>query len=155
MIDQTLTPPVLKAKADPTESEEQQALIKWADETPLSADADSPRIGDFLFSLPNGAATQGRFNMNGQRFSSAAMRLKREGLRPGVPDLMLAIPSQNFHGLFIEMKRAKRSKSVVRDGQKEWLERLNSQGYKAVICYGCEQAQQAITDYLNPPKDAA
>ncbi len=66
---------------------------------------------------------------------------------------MLAIPRGAFHGLFIEMKRIRRAKSMVRPGQKEWIERLNSQGYKAVICYGMEEAVDTIKDYLGIPKD--
>ena len=33
--------------------------------------------------------------------------------------------------------------------QKEWLEKLNSYGYKAVRCNGAEEAIQVIKKYLN------
>ena len=40
------------------------------------------------------------------------------------------------------------SKPVVSLSQKEWLERLNKVGYKAVVCYGFDEAIEAITKYL-------
>ena len=131
----------------PTETEEQQTLIAWADLQPFGAG----HVGDFLAAIPNGAATASRYR-NGKRFSTAAQKLKREGLRPGFPDLFLALPAGQFHGLFIEMKRAKKSLSKVSPEQLVWQGRLAAQGYKSVVCYGFDAAKQEILSYLGQRK---
>lgn len=77
------------------------------------------------------------------------MRLKKEGVCAGVPDLMLAIPSQSYHGLFIEMKRKNKSLSKVSSEQTDWHERLKSQGYQVVVAFGADAAITAICEYLN------
>lgn len=124
----------------PTESQEQQTVIKWADMQPLKEFGG--KIGRFLFAIPNG----------GKRLQREAVRLRAEGVRAGVPDLYFAYPSNGYHGLFIEMKRAKKSLSHVSDEQIEWQERLNAAGYLAVVCYGADEAIKTITDYLNGSK---
>lgn len=81
----------------------------------------------------------------GRRSVGYGARLKREGLRPGFPDLGLFAPAHGKSGLFLELKAWG---GKVRDGQEEYLEMLRGQGYAAAICYGWEAAKQAITDYL-------
>ena len=133
----------------PTESQEQQDLIAWAkwQKCPQGI------VGDYLFSIPNGAATTAHYSKGGRRVSISAFKLVAEGLKRGVPDLMLAIPSNGCHGLFIEMKRAKKSLSKVSAEQKVWIERLNAQGYRAVICCGFEAAKREIQNYLQLPEN--
>jgi hypothetical protein len=64
----------------------------------------------------------------------------------GVPDLFLAIPNKDYHGLFIEMKRE--TKSKVSDNQKEVIALLKSQGYAVEICYGFQEAVDCFNNYL-------
>ena len=64
----------------------------------------------------------------------------------GFPDLGLLVPNKKYAGLFIELK-ADKTKSMTKE-QKEWLEKLNSYGYKAVRCNGSEEAIQIIKRYL-------
>lgn len=140
------------------ESTEQQRLVAWADSMPLmmpferlNSTGDSPRcthIGDWLFAIPNGGS---RRKLTG-RVSLEALRMRREGVRAGVPDLMLAIPSGSWHGLFIEMKRREKSASRVSPDQKTWLERLQRRGYRAEICYGADEAIALIREYLGWPE---
>lgn len=109
----------------PSEHEEQKALTKWA----------RSRGIELLFAIPNG----------GYRSMSVAKKLKAEGVQPGVPDMLLAIPRAPYHGLFIEMKSMKGTASKI---QKAWITALNAQGYKAVICRGFEEGKATIKDYL-------
>ena len=51
-----------------------------------------------------------------------------------------------YAGLYIEMKRKKGGKESSE--QKEWREYLISQGYKAVVCKGADEAIAAIKEYL-------
>ena len=118
----------------PKESKEQEALIKWADSFPVQGG----HLGDYLLAIPNG----------GSRNIIEARNLKLQGVRAGVPDLMLCVPKNSKAGLFIEMKRAIKSASRVSSEQKVWQERLETMGYEVHIAYGCAQAQKIILDYL-------
>lgn len=120
----------------PSEHAEQCAVIAWAD---LQAYDNEHKIGAFLFAIPNG----------GQRNKITAARLKAEGVRAGVPDLFLAIPRAPYSGLFIEMKRSKKSLSKVSKEQREKQELFERMGYKVVVCYGADEAFYEIKTYLN------
>lgn len=81
----------------------------------------------------------------GYRNAIEGAKLKRLGVSPGVPDVCIPVPNSNYHGLYIEMK--KRNGGIVSDNQKTWIERLNRNGYKAVVCRGFEEAQDLIINY--------
>lgn len=113
----------------PTESQEQQALVKWWR-------LQYPLYGMLLFHIPNG----------GWRDFRTAKRLKSEGVVAGVADLFLAIPKGKFHGLFIEMKReggGRQSKT-----QKEFEKAVRERGYGYALCHGWQEAASAIRLYL-------
>ena len=115
----------------PTESEEQQLLFDFC----MRVRYKYPEL-DMLVHTPN----------EGKRNVYNGARLKREGLRKGFPDISLYCPVGRYHGLMIEMKRKKGS--TITKEQKEWIEKLNAQGYAAVFAYGCEQAWDVIEKYL-------
>ena len=118
-----------------SESLEQQAVItycnfqKWR--LPNS---------DRIYHIPNG----------GKRSATEAIRLRAEGVKPGVSDLCLPVPLNGFHGLYIEMKRPDHKNKPTKE-QKDWLEYFNSVGYKAVVCYGYEEAVTEIQRYYGVP----
>lgn len=89
-----------------------------------------------LFAIPNG----------GHRHILTALKLKREGVQAGVPDLFLAVPNKKFHGLFIELKVNKNKLSL---SQKNWHERLKNTKYYVDTCYDLVSAQKTILDYIN------
>ena len=82
----------------------------------------------------------------GKRNARYGAELKRQGLKKGLPDIALLVPNKTFLALFIELK-ADKNKRLSKE-QKEWLDKLNSYGYKAVRCNGSEEAIQVIKDYL-------
>ncbi len=94
-----------------------------------------------LFAIPNG----------GQRNIIVATKLKSEGVRPGVPDLMLPVPYGGYHGLFIEMKKVK---GKISETQKDWAAFLNSNGYISSTCFGFDDAKSCISNYLEASKNA-
>lgn len=114
-----------------TESQEQQALFRYCS-VELSRYPDL----DMLAHIPN----------EGKRTKTTGARLKCEGLRRGYPDIVLDVPRGEYHGLKIELKRRKGSK--ITQEQKDWIIKLNKQGYAAAFCYGWEQAWDFIHAYL-------
>lgn len=72
--------------------------------------------------------------------------MQAEGVKAGVPDLCLPVPRGEFHGLYIELKRVRGSRTS--DFQVGWMESLMKQGYCVALCKGWEQAAQTIIEYL-------
>jgi len=114
-----------------SEHDEQVAFIAW---TELQKQV-YPHVNRF-FAVPNG----------GQRHKAVATKMKAEGVKAGVPDLLLLLPRGGYHGLVIEMKYGKNN---ITDSQSDWLDFLASQGYYTAICWGCDEAIQATVDYYD------
>jgi hypothetical protein len=55
------------------------------------------------------------------------------------------LPRGEYNGLYIELKVEKNKTSQSQD---MWFQYLSQTGYKAVVCYGFEEAQKAISDYI-------
>ena len=109
----------------PTEHQEQSLVIQYCNLKKIP-----------IFHIPNGS----------YKSLTARVKAKKEGLKSGIPDLMIPVANKNYHGLFIEMKRVKNSKVSVH--QKQWIELLNKQGYKAIVCYGNNEAIKEIENYI-------
>ncbi len=119
--------------AVPTEEQDQIKLAVWMD-----------KLGIPFYAIPNG----------GKRNLWEAMKLKRSGVKKGVPDLCLPVPSQKgHHGLYIELKRV--SGGVVSDEQRHWQKILLQNGYACEVCRGFEEAKKVILDYLANTDQAA
>ncbi len=112
----------------PTEDEEQAALFEWASHYPELR---------LMHAIPNG----------GKRNIQTAVKLKRTGVKAGVPDIFLPLPVKGSHGLYIELKR--QAGGRVSEEQKQWLSELNAAGYTAVVCKGFAEAVKAIRRYVN------
>lgn len=112
------------------EASEQMALISWCD-------LQSIKYHELklIFHIANG----------GTRNKLEAANLKRQGVKAGVPDLFLPVARHGYNGLFIEMKYGK---NKATEKQKEWIKKLNEQGYKAIVCNGFEEAREAIEKYI-------
>lgn len=124
------------------EHNEQAALFRWAR---LYQDK-CPRLG-MMFAIPNAQKMAGQTKE--QKIRTIA-KLKREGLKKGVPDLFLAVEQRVdgetiFAGLFIEMKYGKNKPTKE---QKEWLLELYDGGYQVEVCYSWEAAAREICSYL-------
>ncbi|HHT9129284.1 MAG TPA: VRR-NUC domain-containing protein [Candidatus Brocadiaceae bacterium] len=85
--------------------------------------------------MPNGGFRNGR----------EARNLKLQGVSAGVPDIMLAIPNETYHGLFIELK-SKNGK--LSEHQKEKFITLTLNGYKVSTCYSLEEAIETVKNYM-------
>ena len=112
------------------EATEQERVINWA----TFYAKDFPEL-DLLYHVPNG----------GSRNQLEAANLKRQGVKAGVPDLVLPVPRQQFHGLYVEMKWGK---NTTTDKQDWWLEQLQQQGYKTAVCWSADEAMDVIAEYM-------
>lgn len=112
------------------EATEQERVINWA----TFYAKDFPEL-DLLYHVPNG----------GSRNQLEAANLKRQGVKAGVPDLVLPVPQRQFHGLYVEMKWGK---NTTTDKQDWWLEQLQQQGYKTAVCWSADEAMDVIAEYM-------
>lgn len=90
---------------------------------------------NLVFAIPNGEI----------RHWSAAKRLKREGVEPGIPDVFCAVPSGKYAGLWLEFKAPKGSLS---DAQKEKAELLRLAGYRVEVVKNTDAAIAIVEEYL-------
>ena len=120
----------LKDNQNLSENQIQASFFEWID---WKARED-PRF-ESVFSIPNGS----------NKSVAARMLFKRTGLRPGVPDVFLAIPNARQCGLFIEFKT---SKGRISDRQKDWHNRLEQSGYAVSVCRSLSEAIEAVEAYL-------
>jgi hypothetical protein len=96
------------------------------------------------FAIPNGAIGA---NREKRKFFS------QEGVRKGVPDIMIAWPRPHptipgaFEkpGGFIEAKYGENTTSPEQD---EWLQKLILAGYECYVCYSFLELKKAFTDYV-------
>jgi hypothetical protein len=88
-----------------------------------------------LLAIPNGGA----------RNVVVAGKLKTEGVRKGVLDLLMPVPRGAFAGLWIEMKYGS---NKLTEEQLEFRTFVEGQGYKAVACWSWEAAKNEIGGYL-------
>lgn len=100
----------------------------------------------------------------GQRDKITAGKLKAEGVKPGVPDIFLPIPTFDgvppfdfktdrllYCGLYVEMKRPKaegQRAGSTSDDQDGWIAYLRSVGYAVSVCFTWEQAAKQIQAYV-------
>jgi hypothetical protein len=108
----------------------QQAFIKWC----WLNERKYPelRLG---FAVPN----------QGQRDVRNARRMKAEGMRAGVPDWMLPIPSWNCWGLAIEFKAPG---GKLTELQKQYHELLRTYDWRVEVCYDWKAAADIVLEYL-------
>lgn len=121
----------LQPKSTPNENEHtlQAQCVNWFRLT-------HKQYEKLLFAIPNG----------GKRNIFIAKKLKKEGVVSGVPDLFLAVPSNGYFGMFIEMKYGQ---NTTTENQKKMIDLLETQNYKVVVCKSFHEFQTAIHGYLN------
>lgn len=110
----------------PSEDEEQIVLVEYLETRGLKFTA-----------VPNSTYTKSW---------SVKTRNKKLGLRPGLPDVLVALPGIGL--AFIELKRVRLG--VVSEVQKEWIDVLNMcPGTEARVCRGAIEAIRFVEE-LSP-----
>ena len=111
-----------------SESHEQIAAMDWLR-------AQHPRIATHTMHIGN------------ERKASHFMgyMLKRMGVLKGASDIFMAWPNGGYHGLFIEVKSLRGRPTA---DQLAFIERMNSVGYLALVCYGAEEVICTMKEYI-------
>lgn len=115
------------------ESGHQEAVILWSEQESIRK--EFPELS-LLHHIPNG----------GRRDAIDAARLKRQGVKSGVPDLHLPVARGKWISLYVEMKRPGGKTTPEQDW---WIDHLSKAGNKCAVCVGWEEAVECITDYLS------
>jgi hypothetical protein len=97
-----------------------------------------PEVADLIFHVPNG----------GHRVKAVAAKLKAQGVKAGIPDLVLPMARGGFFGLYIEFKATPPNDAAISSSQHERIRKLNAQGYLAVVCRGHFDTMEQIRAYL-------
>ncbi|QJC78876.1 VRR-NUC domain-containing protein [Pseudomonas umsongensis] len=121
----------VRAKSIDREGQEQAALM-----TELRI--RMPDVADLIFHVPNG----------GHRVKAVAAKLKAQGVKAGIPDLVLPMARGGFFGLYIEFKATPPNDAAISSSQHERIRKLNAQGYLAVVCRGHFDTMEQIRAYL-------
>ena len=121
---------MINANGKPNEAREQMTFFSYVNMKACTDDKYK-----MIFAVANG----------GSRHKLEAINLKRQGVLAGVPDIFVDVPVGKYHGLRIELKVGK---NKATEKQKEMIERYNKMGYKAVVCYGADEAIKTLEDYL-------
>lgn len=105
-----------------SERMEQEFLAAYLDDTDL-----------LWCHVPNG----------GHRIKKVAAEMKRQGQKPGVPDVLIFTRTPGRRpGIAIELKRPKGSGASK--CQKKWLKALTYQGWLCYVCHGHREAIEII-----------
>jgi len=122
-----------------SEEELHRACVRWAD----AQSGALPEL-DALFHPPNGGA----------RTAKEGARMKKMGVKPGVPDLCLPIVRPVVWkngdvipagGLWIELKS---ENGRLRDSQRVWRDRLLEHDHCWTLCRSLDAFRAAVTDYI-------
>ncbi len=105
----------------------QKAFFQWI--------SHYKNVRKLTFAIPNG----------GMRNIKEAFSLKLQGVLAGVPDIFMAIPKNEFHGLFIEFKSEKGKLSLY---QRNKIVDLEAQGYKVLVCKSLIESMDGVKEYL-------
>jgi hypothetical protein len=100
-------------------------------------------LQDYSYAVPNGVWIPGDPKRSARLINS----MKAQGFRPGVSDIVIALPRHGFHGAYLELKRD--LKSPTSDEQLEWVRRMSRVGYFAEIAHGSADAMAAVQRYLS------
>ena len=132
------SPTTARAKPMDREGQEQAALMR-------EIELRYPAVFELIYHVPNG----------GHRHIKVAVKLKEQGVKAGVPDLVLPMARGGYFGLYIEFK-ATIDPAPVSASQHAYISRLTQQGYLAIVCRGHFDAMEQLRAYLMlPPTRAA
>lgn len=111
----------------------------------------STSLSDFCYHVPNGIWVAGQPGITARIVAS----LKKQGMKKGVSDIVIALPVDPYHGAYLELKRGPREVTAMGDEQKAWLTRMRDVGYYAAVAAGLEDAILHVRQYISGVKAPA
>lgn len=121
------------------EHDQQKATVQWFR-------MKWPALTPYLFSIPNGSVLAG---YDAAKRGQHMQYLLDEGFAQGLPDLFLAYPRRQYHGLVLEMKDVGRTRSSVTVEQRQYLNHFRKAGYAAAWAAGVDAAIIVIQSYMD------
>ena len=115
-----------------TEHDIQKSYFEWA------SWQKSPELKQ-LFAVPNG----------GHRHPATAVKLKKEGVKAGVPDVLLPVARGAFIGMAIEFKA---NDGTPTKEQRQRMTELQHNGWCVTMCWDWESAARFTLGYLGMAK---
>ena len=102
-------------------------------------------IETLLFSVPNGMW------MGGTNKFALMNKYRAEGFKNGVSDILYLQPRGGYNCLVIEMKATdkRNDNDAVTPEQSAFLAAVNGAGGIGEVCYGCDEAMELFTRYMN------
>lgn len=97
-----------------------------------------PEVADLIYHVPNG----------GHRVKAVAAKLKAQGVKAGIPDLVLPMARGGYFGLYIEFKATPPYDAAISASQHERIRKISNQGYLVIVCRGHFDAMEQIRAYL-------
>lgn len=94
-----------------------------------------PEVFEVTHSIPN----------SGLRTKAEGARQVAMGLKAGMPDINMPVPTAKFPGMFIELKWGDNKPN---EKQIAMLKRLRALGYRCEVCYTLEELMHVTKDYL-------
>jgi hypothetical protein len=131
-------PRTARAKSVDREGQEQAALMR-------EIELRHPAVFELIYHVPNG----------GHRHKAVAVKLKGQGVKAGVPDLVLPMARGGHFGLYIEFKAMPPFDAAVSASQDAYIQALIGQGYLALVCRGHIDALECLRAYLLQPRTRA
>lgn len=125
-------------RKDPTRSEHAQQVefFRYVNARIKTSCGSVRDAYESIFAVPNAA----------KRNYKTASYMRAEGMRAGVPDVVIPVPRFPFHGLYIEHKIKPNRPSEV---QKQWIARLQRLGHLVLISYSATESINILERYLN------
>lgn len=121
----------VRALNDPREDQIQRAVIKWW------------HYACHGYGLPEFALAH--FANGGKRGKVEAARLKGQGVRRGMPDLLLSVKTERYSGLAMELKTRT---GTTTPEQKAVLRHMSEQGFDVSVQHDVDGAIGRIKGYL-------
>lgn len=119
----------------PTEAAEQRVLAAYLD-----------ALGLDWAAVPN-SGYRGALHRDASMAARMGAQLKAEGVKAGVPDVLVFSPPPGLRGIVgvaVELKRQRGGR--VTPEQAHWLERLRLHGWEAFVAHGADEAIKRLQE---------
>jgi len=94
-----------------------------------------PKLNKLLFAVPNG----------GKRDKKEAARFKRQGVVPGISDIICLVPNKEYHFLCLETKT---EKGVLSEDQIKFQKQIGASGGLYLVFRSAAEGIELLTKYL-------